>query len=58
LWKANAPAIGAIVNDSATRKVNMVRPMRMEVLDATDYRSRDLGGQVTISRGLSCVAMN
>jgi hypothetical protein len=30
----------------------------MEVLDATDYRSRDLGGQVTISRGPSRIAMN
>jgi hypothetical protein len=31
---ANAPATGAIANDSATRKVNIVRPMRMDMLDA------------------------
>jgi hypothetical protein len=30
---ANAPATGAIANDSATRKVNIVRPMRMDMLN-------------------------
>jgi len=30
----DAPATGAIANDSATRKVNIVRPMRMDMLDA------------------------
>jgi hypothetical protein len=32
VWTANAPAIGSTANDSATKKANMVRPMRMELL--------------------------
>jgi hypothetical protein len=49
---ANALASGAIVNDSATKKVNIVRPMRMDMLDAAGISACGLVGQVTISRAV------
>src|SRR6266568_6979464 len=49
---AKAPAIGSSASDIATKKVSMIRPVRMQCSRRLDYRSAQLLGQVTISRAV------